>query len=109
QVGIGECCLSDVTFIVLNDEHFQFPLGYAGALGLPILIALQTLSWNVQGEFYAAFPAKPRDVNNADISFDGPEPVTDAVFRHQKLPLVLDTGNSATILGPEFATRFADL
>lgn len=108
QLDIGECCLSNVTFIVLNDESFQFPAGYAGALGLPVLIALRTLSWSEKGELHAAFPAHPRDIKRANIAFDGPEPIANAVFRHQQFPLILDTGNSTTIFGPKFGASVAD-
>lgn len=109
QLDIGECRLSNVTFIVLEDERFQFASGYAGALGLPALMALQTLSWNRAGEFHLAFPAEPRDIQKANICFDGPEPLINMAVRHQNLPLVLDTGSSATIFGPALAARFPDL
>ena len=109
QLEIGECRLSNVTFIVLNDEYFQFPAGYAGALGLPVLIALRTLSWNAKGEFHTAFPAQARDFMKANIAFDGPEPVANAAIRNQQLPLIFDTGNSTTIFGPEFGASFADV
>jgi hypothetical protein len=93
----------------LEDERFQFPPAYAGALGLPVLIALRTLSWNRAGEFRLAFPAQPRGIQKANICFDGPEPLVNVVFHHRKLPLVLDTGSSSTIFGPALVTRFPDL
>ncbi len=109
RLDIGECRLLNVTFLVLEDEHFQFPPAYAGALGLPVLVALRTLSWNRTGEFRFAFPAQPRDIQKANICFDGPEPLINVVFHHRKLPLVLDTGSSSTIFGPTLVTRFPDL
>lgn len=109
QLDIGECRLSNVAFIVLEDEPFGFPPTYAGVLGLPVLIALQTLSWNRTGEFHIASPRQARDIRMANICFDGPEPLINVAFRRQKLPLVLDTGNSATIFGPALVARFPAL
>jgi len=109
QLDIGECRLSDVTFIILEDEHFQFPPAYAGALGLPVLIALETLAWNRKGECHLAFPAQTHDIKKANICFDGPEPLINVAFRRQKLPMVFDTGNSATIFGPEFLAMVPEL
>jgi hypothetical protein len=105
QLDIGECQLSDVTFIVLDDERFQFPSACAGALGLPVLIALQTLAWNRKAEFHLAFPPQTRNIERANICFDGPEPLINAAFCGQKLSMVLDTGSSATMFGPEFLAR----
>ena len=109
RLDAGQSQLANVSFLVLNDDQFQFPSGYAGALGLPVLIALQTLCWSADGTLRFGFPAQPRDLPHANICFDGPEIVTEAIFRKQKLLLVLDTGSGMTVFGPPFAKKFAKL
>jgi len=107
QLDIGDCRLSHVSFLVLNDDQFQFPPEYAGAIGLSVLIQLQTLCWSADGTVRIESPSQPYNLSTANVCFDGPEPITEAVFQDQRLPLVLDTGSAMTILGPAFAAKFA--
>jgi predicted aspartyl protease len=107
RLSVGNAHLSNVNFLVLKDENLQFPAGYGGALGLPVLIGLQTMSWNKDGQLDLCFPSpQPVEIGNANVCFDGPEPVTEVVFRQQRLPLVLDTGSGMTVLSHEFARAF---
>jgi clan AA aspartic protease (TIGR02281 family) len=109
RLSVGKSHLSNVSFLVLNDDQFQFPPDYAGALGLPVLIGLQTLSWSTHGKVHINCAPKPPDLSKANVCFDGPELVTEAIFQEQKLPLVMDTGSGMTVLGPEFAAKFMTL
>ena len=106
---IGQCELSNVSFVVLRDDQFAFPATYGGALGLPVLVALQTLSWSSGDNLQIAYPPGHPNLLMANICFDGPEAVTQAVFQGQNISLVLDTGNGMSILGPAFAGKFSEV
>jgi len=108
RLKVGKCQFSNVSFAVLRDDQFDFPAMYGGALGLPVLVALQTLSWSVGNKLCVAYPGGGPNVLRANVCFDGPEAVTQAQFEGQNIALVLDTGNGMTILGPAFARRFPD-
>jgi gag-polyprotein putative aspartyl protease len=109
QLNVGKSQICNVSFLVLKDDTLQFPPGHAGALGLPVLLALQTLGWTPDGKFHVGFPPQPRELRKANVCFDGPEPVTEAIFQQQKLPVVLDIGSGRTVLGPKFVAKFPKL
>ncbi|SPE39805.1 hypothetical protein SBA3_3420003 [Candidatus Sulfopaludibacter sp. SbA3] len=98
---IGNVHLRDVAFLVVKDN------GYDGLLGLPLLMALETLRWNSDGTLDIGFPPQPRKLADANLCLDGGQLVTEAAFGSQKLNLFVDTGTYETLLFPTFTRQFA--
>jgi hypothetical protein len=109
---LGNVHLAHVAFYVLPDKQPPFndlPVGSRGILGIPVILALQTLRWNPRGgTFECGFPAKPEDIQHANISFDGASPVTQVFVQRRPLEFSLDTGAQGTDLYPSFAKEFAN-
>jgi hypothetical protein len=76
---IGGLHLQNVVFLVLQDtgEPFvHFPVGQRGLIGLPVLIAMETMRWNRTAgrcEFGPAARAKAPSLRN--LLFDGGTPI----------------------------------
>ena len=107
RLVIGECTLENVAFIVLDDDPSQCGFPYRGALGLQVLAKLETVSCAWDGKLRIGFPAQDPKLVEANLCFDGPEPVVQTAFHGCSLPMVLDTGNSTTVLWPRFAKSFS--
>jgi tetratricopeptide (TPR) repeat protein len=109
---LGNVHLAHVAFYVLPDKQPPFndlPVGSRGVLGIPVILALQTLRWNPKaGIFECAFPAKPEDIRHANIAFDDASPVTQVFIQRRPLEFSLDTGAQQTDLYPAFAKEFAN-
>jgi hypothetical protein len=109
QLTVGRFQLANVAFLVLNDDQFNFPDGYGGVLGLPVLLALQSLAWDAGGQLHLGFVSELPPSSSPNLCFDGPELVAEIVFRGRRLLFALDTGNGKTILWPRFSKEFPDL
>jgi tetratricopeptide (TPR) repeat protein len=112
RLTVGKASLRHVAFLVLRDDQQPFvdlPSGERGAVGLPVLLALQTLGWNSDGTLEISFHSRQKRQRKANICFEGAMPVIEAGFRQSKLNLVLDTGSSKTDLWPVFAKEFASV
>jgi predicted aspartyl protease len=110
RLKVGNVRLRNVAFLVARDDQQPFvdlPLGERGVIGLPVLLAFQTLRWNANQEFEIAFRSTGRNIRKANMCFEGAMPVIVAEFLHQQINLVLDTGASETGLWPVFAREFA--
>jgi hypothetical protein len=97
DLWVAKCHLKHVTFAVLQDDQFDFPAGYKGALGLPVLLALETLRWDPKGNIEISFPS-PAGRAKANICFDNGDLIVETRFRDRNLNMVLDTGSGATVL-----------
>lgn len=112
RLAVGNVRLRNVVFLVARDDQQPFvdlPPGERGIIGLPVLLAFQTLRWNADRAFELGFRSAGRDIRKANLCFEGATPVTEAEFRRQKINLALDTGASRTDLWPVFATEFASV
>lgn len=112
DVVVGGLHLKNVAFGVLSDTHEPFvelPEGKRGILGIPVLLAMQTLRWQSRGTFAFGFAPKHRVLSAANLSFDESFPVTQVIFQHKPLVFTLDTGATHTVLSPPFAKEFSDL
>ena len=109
---LGNVHLAQVAFYVLSDKQPPFndlPVGSRGILGIPVILALQTLRWNPKGgTFECGFPAKPEDIRHANVAFDDASPVTQVFIQRRPLEFSLDTGAQQTDLYPAFAKEFAN-
>lgn len=109
---IGEMRLASVAFLILGDDQQPFvdsPPGARGILGLPVLLALETVRWGRDGSFAVGFPPEPRDRKKSNMSLDGADLITEATVQDRALDLVVDTGASDTRMWPPFKQDFATL
>lgn len=110
QLTVGNVRLRHVVFLVAGDDQQPFvdlPAGERGVLGLPVLLALQTMRWSAEGTFESGFRSARSGVRTSNLCFEGADVVTETGFRQSTLNLHLDTGASETVLFPKFAEEFA--
>jgi hypothetical protein len=110
---VGNVRLANVAFYVLPDTQPPFdgmPEGTRGILGIPVILALQTVRWRAKAQtLECAFPLKRTDIRQANLAFDGGSPVVQVNFQQEALEFSFDTGAQRTDLYPAFAKKFADL
>jgi hypothetical protein len=111
-VELGHTVLRNVSFVVLSDDLDVFsgvPPIERGAIGLPALLAVQTLHWDRAHELSLGFPAKPADIRNANLSFEGLDALAQVEVAGHRLAVHLDTGSSGSMMWPKFATNYPEL
>jgi aspartyl protease len=109
---IGKIHFSNVAFFVLRDDQepfVDFPTGKRGIIGIPVILALETLRWRRDGTIDIGFAGHARDLSRANICFDNEDPVTQIEFAQRKLEFLMDTGAEDSELWPPFAKDFASL
>jgi predicted aspartyl protease len=109
---VGNFHLKNVAFFVVRDDQepfVDFPAGKRGIIGIPVILALETLRWRRDGTIDIGFPSGARSLARANICFDNEDPVTQIEFAQRKLEFVLDTGAEDSELWPPFAKVFASL
>lgn len=104
---IGGLHLRNVPFQVLpdTDEPFsEFPANEygRGLLGLPILLAMQTVRWRPGGDVDFGFPSGS-DGQMHNLLFHDADPIVRVMVGHKPLEFSLDTGAINTDLNPVFA------
>ena len=109
---IGKFHFKNVAFFIIGDDQepfVDFPAGKRGIIGMPVILALQTLRWRHDGKIEIGFASPARDLSRANICFNNEDPVTQIEFQHHKLEFVMDTGGEDSELWPPFAKEFAGL
>ena len=104
--ALGELELNNVAFLVSGDEQQPFvdmQPGQRGLIGLPVLLALGSVTWSANGLFKADRSATSVRLPAANLCLDDLDLITQASFDHRALPFVLDTGAATTVLWPKFA------
>jgi hypothetical protein len=112
RLKVGNVQLRHVAFLVVRDDQQPFinlPAGERGVLGLPVLLALQTMRWGKDGNFEIGVPSVSRRGRKSNMCFEGVQPVIEAEFRQNKINVFLDTGASVTRALPLFAKEFASI
>jgi hypothetical protein len=112
RLRIGNTEIRNAAFLVLPDGLQVFetiPPGQQGAIGLPILLALQTLSWNRKHELRIGFPPARADMRTANLSFEQNDPITTVELEGRRLAVDLDTGGRNSIMWPMFGREFPAL
>lgn len=105
----GNFRLRHVAFLVLGDDQEPFaglPAGERGIIGLPVLLAFNTLRWTANNVFEFGFRSTPGTLRQSNICFDGLTPMTEGQFGKAKLIFGLDMGAQQTDLLPNFARDF---
>jgi predicted aspartyl protease len=110
---IGGLHLKNVPFLVVPDTNEPFvefpPNEYGrGLLGLPVLLAMQTLRWQPRGDLEFDFPSEAA-TQLSNLLFHGTTPVLQVTVQHRILDFSLDTGAVDTDLNPVFAKELPAL
>ena len=112
NLNIGYTQLANVAFLVYPDKQPPFdelPPGERGILGIPVLLALETIRWTSDATFTAGWPTRAGGMEHANLCFESALPVVQIGFRHSVLDFTLDTGAQNTDLYQAFANTFSDL
>jgi hypothetical protein len=110
ELAAGAFRVEHVAFLVFPDDQPPFndlPLGARGIIGIPVLLAFQSFSWESDGSFEISRP--PRNLSHSDLCFDAQMPVAEVKFENKRLSFSLDTGAEVTYLYPPFAAAFPAL
>jgi len=106
SVTVGGFELANVAFVVLRDDQKPFAKlekSRRGIIGLPIVLALETVRWRKDGYFEIGVPSSGGESN---LCLDNLQPVLRGEFAQRPIRLALDTGASHTDLLPAFAEDF---
>jgi hypothetical protein len=78
-------------------------------IGIPVLLALETIRWHADGrfEFHIPLPRGPR--REANLCFDGANPQVSAQYQGRPIRVFLDLGATKTRLMPAFARDFPEV
>ena len=109
---MGNFHFKNVAFFIVRDDQepfVDFPAGKRGIIGMPVILALQTLRWRHDGKIEIGFASPTRDLSRANICFNNEDPVTQIEFQQHKLEFVMDTGGEDSELWPPFAKEFPGL
>jgi predicted aspartyl protease len=112
ELFVGSIRFKNVAFLVLRDDQDPFvdwPAGTRGILGLPVMLALETLRWRPHGTIDIGFTPSTTNLSRANICFDSDDPIIQLEFDGRKLEFVLDTGGTDSELWSPFAKDFAAL
>jgi predicted aspartyl protease len=107
EVVVGGVRLAHVAFLVFKDDQEPFTdlkPNHRGAIGLPVLLALGSLSWGVDNRLQIGATA-PRGAE-PNLGFDGALPIVRLSIEGKPLAFNLDTGAEETMLWPPFAREF---
>jgi predicted aspartyl protease len=110
RLTVGRMRLRHVPFFVMRDDQQPFvdlPSGERGIIGLPVLLAFQTVRWNREGKFELGFASRAKRPLRPNMCFEGAQPIVEAAFRQSKINLLLDTGATHSRVLPLFAGEFA--
>jgi predicted aspartyl protease len=109
RLTVGRMRLRHVPFFVMRDDQQPFvdlPSGERGIIGLPVLLAFQSVRWNREGKFEIGFATRATPPLKSNMCFEGAQPIVEAEFRQSKINLFLDTGATHTRVLPLFAREF---
>ena len=112
SLTVGSLRLRDVAFGVLPDTQPPFnelAEQKRGLLGIPILLAMRTVSWSKDGTFTLGHSSRSFDLQAANLVFEQSFPVTQAYFHGTGIEMTVDSGAQRTVLSPPFADAFPDL
>ncbi len=110
ELVIGNFRIKHPVFLVLDDWQLQFPPQYRIALGLPVILALQSLKWEPPRDTLTfGSPSALPQSQSPNLCFDAADLVASVEVEQQAINLLIDTGSGSTMLWPPFANRFPGL
>jgi hypothetical protein len=104
--------LRDVPFFVLQDTGepwVHVPVGSRGLVGLPVLLAMQTVRWEPSGWFAFGKSAGSKAPPIHNLLFHGTTAIVQVRVQDKPLIFSLDTGASDTDLNEGFAKALPEL
>ena len=104
---IGHVELRNAVFFVMRDDQQPFvnlPIGERVIVGMPILLALQTIRFDRSGTFEVDLSSNRRRASN--MYFEGSEAIFEGEFAKQRIKIFLDTGATRTRVLSLFANQF---
>lgn len=104
--------LRNVPFFVLLDTGepwMHVPVGGRGLVGLPVLLAMQTVRWQHGAWFAFGKQARPKSPAEQNLLFHGTTAIVQLQVEGKALTFSLDTGASDTDLNEGFAKALPDL
>jgi predicted aspartyl protease len=102
EFAAGAFRLRDVEFCALAGE------GRPAILGLPVLMAFETLRWTREGTLEIGFPIH-REKARSNLYFEEGSLAVEATIDGRRLLMEFDTGNDETFLYPIFADDFPEI
>lgn len=109
---LGNTQLRNVAFTVYPDDldiWSDYPVEQWGTVGLPVLLAVETIQWDRNRELRIGFPPAHADLRNANLSFDGLDPLALIEIAGHKMAVDLDTGTTLSTMWPLFVKNFPEL
>jgi hypothetical protein len=109
DMAIGKTVMRNVHFWVAPDDRLNWP-GFAGVIGIDLLLKIETLRWDSSGIAEIGFPAQEKDIRKANLCFwDRSLYLEASSSALGRMVFYFDTGNNATLLYPHFAMANLDL
>lgn len=112
DVVVAGLHLQNVPFFVLDDSGeplVRLPAGLRGFIGIPVLIAMQTIRWDSPGWFATGHSAQQGIGHLQNLLFSAATPVVEARVQNTTLSFSFDTGAADTVLNEIFANEFPAL
>ncbi|HEV2135267.1 MAG TPA: aspartyl protease family protein [Terracidiphilus sp.] len=109
---IGGLHLRNVPFFVLQDSGEPFAkmaVGTRGLLGLPVMLAMQSVRWDSEGWFTLGSNAHVRHPSAQNLLFHGTTAIVEVAVNGRALIFSLDTGAVDTDLNAGFAKALPEL
>jgi hypothetical protein len=112
EFSMGGIRLRNVPFLVVSDEAPGFswlPLGYRGAVGIQVLLACRTVSWDSGGNVRLALQQDREREVRPNLCFNGLDLVSQVEFKTGTLDLQVDTGADGSSLYIGFVEKYPDI
>lgn len=109
RVSIGGFDLRNVTFLVARDDQQPFidlPAASRSALGIPVLVALGSMKWHVDGRLEIGGPRVAGVRRDANLCFDGADLHAAAEYQGRPIDAFIDTGAEKSRLTTRFGADF---
>jgi predicted aspartyl protease len=107
KVVIGEMTFKNVSFAVVTGGPYADI--DAGVIGLPIVMALRTVTWSRDGTVDVGGPSAPSSPSERNLAFDGGRLLLKASVHGKVVSMTLDTGASDSDLNANFADMFPQI
>lgn len=113
DIALGDVHLHNVAFLIQPDSQepmSDWPPGERGVIGLPVVIALRSISWSSDGNFEMNSASETSGHVTPNLCFDGLNMVGRVELDGKELEFGFDTGDqSGTQLWHRFANDFPTL
>lgn len=112
DLSIGGFRLTHVLFLVFPDSMGAFggaPVRDQGALGIPVLLALQRLRITSSGMCTIGGSPDGSSEIDPNLAFDGEDPIIQVNVLGHEVEMIFDSGSNTTELFPPFAAEFPGL